>query len=422
MSGKTSFFTVDSVPGLIDGLTEFIGLQRIKKSVATWRNTMASASPVEKMHHLEAVFYWWPGFAQYWDSKRDGAPYTLATVLLAKDAMKVLEVAPGMPASVKAKYAGALGDTGNAHTHFFEISMAHHFMGLGHQIKWYEDEGHGIGEFIVVTPTIEFDVECKHLTVNAGRQVTRKEFSQLTALIDARLRKQRLMGSIHITLSKRLPKSADQLASIATAIGSGQFTGTVEFAPWGHAALELSPANDVAIDWEQSQIQMRHDMGPVGHALLHASRLDDKPVNPISIVLHSDKQDDFLMSMYDTMKDAAERQLSGSRPGLLCIHLPEIHDFRNLIEESGLKAWTTYFFSKEHNNHVAAVSYSSDTKMAEDSTGINFSADALAYKNALCRFPDAAGVKLFDVEHFPPELQPSELAQMQDFENTQDNA
>ena len=422
MAGKTSVFTVESVPGLIDGLTKFIGMQRIKKSVATWRNTMSRATPVEKMHHLGATFYWWPGFAQYWDSTKDGTPYTVATILLAKDALKVLEAETGMPATVKAKYAGALGDTGNAQTHFFEISMAHHFMGLGHRIKWFEDEGRGIGEFVVVTPTIEIEVECKHLSVDAGRQVTRKEFSQLCALIDAQLRTQRVMGNIHITLHKRLPKSADQLAGIATEIGSGQLMGTAEFAPWGRATLELSPANDVAINWEQSQTQIRQDMGPVGHAMLRAGRLNDQPVNPISMVLHSEKSDEFLMSMYDTMKDAAGRQLSGSRPGLLCIHLPEINDFPGLMDESGLKAVTSFFFSKEHNNHVCAISYSSDTKIVEDATGINFSADALAYKNALCRFPEAKGIKLFDVEYFPPELQPSELVQMQDFDTAQDNA
>ena len=98
VAGKTSVFTVESVPGLIDGLTKFIGMQRIKKSVATWRNTMSRATPVEKMHHLGATFYWWPGFAQYWDSTKDGTPYTVATILLAKDALKVLEAETGRPA------------------------------------------------------------------------------------------------------------------------------------------------------------------------------------------------------------------------------------------------------------------------------------------------------------------------------------
>lgn len=384
-------FTEASVSLAIEGLIDFVGLQRIKKSVATWRNALTNATPFEKLHVQEESFYWWQGFHLYWERKKTGAPYSLETLLLAKDAIKVLEVGQLMPASIKAKYAGALGDANNAHPHFFELSMAHHFLGMGHKLKWFEDEGRGIPEYTVTTPTVEFEVECKHFTADAGRQVTRKEFSRLSGLIDKSLRKKRLMGKVHIALTQRLPKSAQELEGIVKMIGTAAPKGRVEITPWGCVDLDLCPANDETVDWQQCQKQMAAGMGPKGHAAMHAEALNNQPVNPLSVVLHSAIQDEYVRTMYETMKEASARQLSGSRPAVLCIHIPEIRDFASLRDKSGLQSMSAYFFSKACNSHVCAVSYSSDTKMAQSAAYIDFSTDALAYKNALCKYPAAMG-------------------------------
>lgn len=410
-------FTTEDIPIHIDALTAFIGAERIKKSVATWRNSIANSPPLVRAHQRRESFYWWPGFASYWDSQTAGTTYVMETLLLAKDATKVLDVLDTMPASIKGKYAGALGDVRNAPTHLFEISMAHHFMSFGYKLQWIENTGRGIPEFIVVTPSLEFEVECKHMSVDAGRLVSREEFSRFGALVEAPLRKRHVMGSVRVMLNERLPKSLGDLeqiaATIGTAIDAGTLTGSIEFAPWGAATIKLSPANDAVIDWDATQALARSAMPLQGHVVVHAQEFNDRPVNPISLTLETVKRDEYLKAMYDTMKDAAKRQLSRSCPGLLCVHIPEINDFASLLEESSLRNMTAYFFSKECHDHVCAVGYSSDTRIISEPTGYQFTADALAYKNAYCRFPGANELRLFSRESTPPEMLASELKQMQ---------
>ncbi len=372
---------------------------------------------------MQESFYWWPGFASYWESKATGSPYSMETLMLAKDATKVLDALEGMPASVKGKYGGALGDVRNAPMHLFEISMAHHFMSFGYSVRWLEDAGRGIAEFIVVTPDIEFDVECKYITVNAGRLITREEFSRFGSLVEAELRKRRVMGSVRVTLIDRLPKPLPDLGKIAATIGAafdaGTISGPIEFAPWGAADVELAAANDVPIDWDEAQMKMRDAMPSYGHAFARAESLNGKPVNLITLTSKSVKQDEYLKAIYCTIKDAAYRQFSKSRPGLLCVHIPEISNFENMLDESSLRNMTAYFFSKSDHRHVCAISYSSDTRIILEETGYQFTIDALAYKNAFCRFPGAKDIQLFSHESPVPELQTSEFEQMKNFDTNE---
>jgi hypothetical protein len=413
-------FTPEDISTHIDALTKFVGEERIKRSVATWRNSIQKSPPLVSAHREQESFYWWPGFVNYWESKATGAPYTMATVLLAKDATKILDVLETMPESIKVKYAAALGDGRNTAAYLFELNMAHHFMSFGHTIQWIEDTGRGIAEFIVVTPTIEFEVECKHISVDAGRLITRQEFSRFAALVEDAMRKRRVMGNVRLMLDDRLPKLSADLEQMASMIGAafdeGGGVGQLALPPWGTAIIQLSPANDAAIDWEEAQSIMRAAKPKQGHAFMHAQKLNDQPVNTILVTLETAKRDEYLRAIYDTLKDAAKRQLSKVRPGVLCVHIPEIRDFSGLLEESGLHNMTAYFFSKDGNAHICAVSYSSDPRIIWEPTGYRFTTDALAYKNANCRFPYANQIRLFSHETVPPELRESELEDMKVFD------
>lgn len=414
-----TFTTTDIAPN-IESLIAFIGQERIKKSISSWQNSIQNSPQLIRDHRLQESFYWWPGFSDYLNSQQLGTPYSMKTLQLAKDATKVLDVLETMPDSIKAKYAGALGDVRNAPTHLFEISMAHHFMSFGYKIKWIEDIGRGIAEFIVVTPTIEFEVECKHITVNAGRLIAREEFSRFGALIETQLRKRRLGGTIRVIINDRLPKPLQDLgeivATVTPAIDSGIVDGQIEFPPWGTAIVELAKMDDLPIDWDAAQAQMRSSAPHQGHALARADSINGRPTNLIMLTLESIKPDEHLKAIYGTLKGAADRQLSKLRPGLLCVHIPEINDFGSMADESGLRKMTAYFFSNERHNHVSAISYSSDTHIISEDTGYQFTNDALAFKNAVCRFPGANEIRLFGHESAAPKLATSELEQMKDFD------
>ncbi len=155
------------------------------------------------------------------------------------------------------------------------------------------------------------------------------------------------------------------------------------------AHIHLTPFDDALIDWDATLATARAFTTEQGHSVTKADSIDDAPANPITVAAKSMERDAYLRAIYVTMKEAAKRQLSGTRPALLCIYIPEIRDFSSLVDESGLKAMTEYFFGKPENAHVFAVAYTSDTQSIKEQNGYQFSADMLVFKNALCKFPAA---------------------------------
>lgn len=405
--------TLHDITPLIDDLIAFVGHDRLKKSVATWRNALQNARPAERIQQEKAAFYWWRGLAEHWQCQASGDAPTLATQLLAKDAMKIRDLLPTMPASVKKQFAGALGDARNAASHLHEISMAHHCLGLGGQIDWCEESGQGIPEFVARFPELEFDVECKYLSPDIGRRVARAEFVRFAATIEPQLRKCRVMGHVHFALHDGLPhaaKYAHVAATLRSAIAGGLQVGRLDMPPWGEAHLAIRAADNVPIDWDAAQPAFRAAAPVQGHALVHAQQLTGQPANPIVLSVASAEKDAYLHAVYCIMKEAAQRQLSGTRAGLLCIHIPEINDFSSLMDESGLRQITAYFFAKPEHAHVFAVAYTSDTHIIDEPTGFRTTASALAFKNGNCRFLSASSFRLFGQEELPPELSPAWLA------------
>lgn len=398
-----TFHDHDVAP-LIQALIAFVGQDSFAKCLATWRNSLLNARPIERVQADQSAFYWWPGLAHFaqW---QPGMPHAPATLLLAKDAIKLLDLLTTMPDSVKKEFAGALGAYLKAPGHLHELSMAHHLAQIGCQIRWFEHAGGGIPEFLAIRPDLAFEVECKRISVDAGRQLARGAFARFADEIIGAVRRRKLMGRVHVVLTRRLPAPAQQAqiaASLGAALDAGHYQGSIALLPWGQAELALQPADDGVVDWEAAQADARAQHAPELHAVVHGQPVAGGAANLIRLTTMSMERSAYLRTIYKTMKAAARDQLSGNHPGLLCIHIPEIRDFTGLLEDSALKDMTAYFFSQVEHAHVFAVAYTSDTRVMEESTGFQFTADALAFKNAGCKFPEAFDFRLFPHEVIAP--------------------
>ena len=93
-----------------------------------------------------------------------------------------------MPLSVQKKYRRDLMDVARARDYLFEIHIAWHFYLRDHDLQWYEDDGQKHPEFLVKTPSFDFNVECKRISVDTSRQIKREDFYRLVQDLESILK------------------------------------------------------------------------------------------------------------------------------------------------------------------------------------------------------------------------------------------
>jgi hypothetical protein len=193
------------VPELVGSLIQLLGIGRVRKAVQSWNKSIQSSRGLVKEYFARNSFRWWPAFKDYWDAERKQvADFPLSVIALAKDARKLFDLLPEMPASVRKKFAHALSSRENSPSHVFEISIAWHFWKQGHSIQWFKDGEGPIPEFLVKTPTFEFEVECKQIGVDSSRSVSRLDFCRLAQEIVDAAKAQKVMGQIDVVLNRPL--------------------------------------------------------------------------------------------------------------------------------------------------------------------------------------------------------------------------
>jgi hypothetical protein len=404
---ERTFGPADVAP-LIHFLVQLIGIEKVSAAVASWRRGVPKADCAERRQYLDQSFPWWSAFEEFWALTQPARPGQVvmasATVLgLAKDAQKLQDLLPGMPATVRSKYAAALSSIDNAPGHFFEIDMAHHFWMSGHSITWCEAaQGQKMPEFIVHTPTFDFEVECKQMSVDKGRSITRADFARLADQVIKRFRAQGLCGTIKVDLLAPLSAKQNGLANLAEAISqlakTGARTGSHMIAPWGDVTLDIIEADAAVVDFDEMQIQLRARTPLHAHSLISAEGRapDSPPINPLAMTVACVRPDTFNDAIKRTLYQAAGSQLSGDRPGVLCVFIPEIRDFEALGPENRLERIAGSLFDGADRSHLAGVMYASHGQVVPDGAGsVLMTAPALAFTNSNCRFPELRGFRFF---------------------------
>jgi hypothetical protein len=389
-------FNQTQIIPLIESLIQFIGIGRFKNAVAGWRNACSKSRKLTKRYHFEQSFHWWRALDEYWEAtspkRKRPAPLTTHIVALAKDTQVVQTVVATMPGPLKARFATALGSRENAPAALFEISVAHQFLKLGYSLTWCEDDGTPMPEFIAMKGSLSFEVECKQISFDTGRHIARADFCQLADQLEPKLRKLQFMGRVEITLNDRLsgkPQDREQIANdIAKAAGAGA-SGEINFA-WGSAVMQLQPHDQRAIDFPALELAERESKPLHAQMLVTADNLDGPAANPLTISAQSRHADDVLTAAYSTLSVAARRQLSGARPGVLCLFLPEITDYESLKDAPAFRKLVDDLFDSNSRSHVAAVVFSSHDRVQKLPDGMYFDKPVLAYRNGQCCFPEAA--------------------------------
>jgi hypothetical protein len=270
---------------------------------------------------------------------------------------------------------------------FLEIDTAAHYWQLGYEIEWPsppEDQGIRISEFIASEGAINVEVECKSQAPDSGRMVARPRFYRLTDEITALLASLDLAGKVLISVPARLPTSDDWKNRLLAEIRGAALAGSTSITLDDSTIVEISLSSAssflvpvVELLREAAQLQVPHSQ-----VAISGSRNNGSVQVPVIVRFQSTSPDRVLASYLEDLRDA-NRQLSGTRPGVIVCFVPEVQSFEGLQSESALHNMTAAFFQRHAKESVYAVSYVSDSTAIQEGLSITRSSPAIAFHNHL---------------------------------------
>ncbi|MBL7152839.1 MAG: hypothetical protein ISS79_03925 [Phycisphaerae bacterium] len=382
---------------LINKLVGFLGEPNVKRCLQRHERSLKSAGPIFREYYLKKRHPWLSALEQYYEltnkAKSIHKHLTPELQALAIDAKKVIALQNKVSDSVKKKYKRVLLDSNHAHNYLFEIHVAWHFFANGHDIQWYEDDSSKQPEFIVKLPGLQFNVECKRISVDIARKIHRKDFYGFADKLIPEIEKINYAGRLDIILEERLKSSnCNKLCmEVMKVMNGGMLQGDCEIAPFGSLALDMSYASGVSIDMNESMEKLYERKADEACGAIFARSEGGKPVDPIELTVMSKKADEVLDTIKDRISEAAEEQLDVSKPGLIACFLEGIDGFElhKLRSNSGLQVMTNYILDKDEFSHIAGISYSSESMVKKGSNYEEIFNAGLFFRNHKCKFEEA---------------------------------
>lgn len=384
------------IGNLIGKLIRFLGEVEVKRCLQRYDTSLRSAGIFYREYYLKTRHPWWDALTQYYAIESRGLSIkkhlTPEIKGLGGDAKKIATVQHTMPESVRMKFRKDLMDDDAAYAYLLEINIAWHFILKKYEIKWFENDDDSHSEFIVKTPDLEFEVECKRIKSDASRKIRKRDFYRLAEKLIQKIHSRRLFGSVDIVLSDRLHGSEQYIVSLVDEIDGiikanntqGCFSTSL-----GTMQLNLEPVNSIIVNLNERFNNLFEKKAPHALGAIFSRSLSGVPVDPIELTLSSLKSDDYIKGVRNKLSDAATNQLSKSRPGLIVCFLEGVDDLRGYEKNSALQLMCHELFLKKELSHVAAISYCSESvveKMVHDERHYN---QSLLFRNQNCQFSKA---------------------------------
>lgn len=392
MSNAINTIRAIETPEHIEKLIEFCGRNRIKKAIQKYKKSILFSKPIYREYYLKFRHPWWEAFIVYNKYLKSRKPFTgeldERLINLVCDAKMIELLQEKMPNNVKKKFKRDLLDNNSAVSYLLELKTAWQYYLKGHQIVWYDNKKKH-PEFKVITNSFEFDVECKRISVDANRKIRRSDFYRFMDILVPKLIDMKIMGNIEIILQSRLQNSPSKLKHIGLKIlehiKSGDFIEDFYLEDI-LIKTNLVKGGNIIVNIEERYTDFYSRLPSGAHGIIIPRNFNNYPVDPLEIIVKSEKSDKYLSGVYKKLQNAASTQLSNDIPGLIVCHIPEIIDFTGLEKDSSLVNMTNKLFSKKENKHLAAIIYVSDTLLLPKFYGGLTQNPALLYRNHNCKF------------------------------------
>jgi hypothetical protein len=277
--------------------------------------------------------------------------------------------------ALRKKMTGALDDEVGLSPLAFEMRTVVHFMAAGFDVEFHDlCEGGGY-DFLVRKAGIEMEVECKSVSGDLGHRVHVRRQYQLAPYISGPMhttRKDGIVKVLVVTLPERLYPNHEFMVAVGARIGEAlsKFQSVTEGEPCAVAYHEL-PIAGSPFDCESPPRINENDVidycnRMIGDEIGHSIMTFNPRRSATVIALRSAKPNSFLDYVYRNLKEAASKQLSGTKPGIICVQ------FRNMTstqlrgiaaaptqsgKPNGVQLMTAKFFHGGARDHVHTLAY-----------------------------------------------------------------
>lgn len=204
-----------------------------------------------------------------------------------------------------------------------EFGIATHFVRRGYSISWPEMEESGDFDLMVhgIGPD-GLEVECKSASVDKGRKIHKRD-----ALVFNHLVRQKLEAAAHrlksgmavvLTIPDRLPSAFHDRQNLAERVGRAILVGkSVGFDDGGDVRLSEFDIAQYPNLGPPLAPRLRQDIDNItGTRNREAMILGRKGGGALVFVVQSRQEDTFLRYVFNSVREAARKQLSAKRAGL----------------------------------------------------------------------------------------------------------
>jgi hypothetical protein len=282
---------------------------------------------------------------------------------------------------MRKRVAGSFQNPSDMRALRLELTTAAHFARRGHRLQWPEMVGGGTFDLLVADMgNGGVEVECKSISNDKGRNIHRREALEFHHLLSCELvhirRTLKIGLSVVLTVPGRLPTPHADRQTLAKRVSQQIVRGSSALFDDGTdiriTEFDLARLGDV-VD-ERRGASLRAAIKDVTDTQnREAMLICTQAGGALAFVVRSALDDDLINATFKALSDAAKRQLSATRPGLL------IAGFEGLTSEqlwsiaqqdrdadqmpTALSIRVSRFLSSHHRNHVVGVGFLSSSAL-----------------------------------------------------------
>jgi hypothetical protein len=342
------------VPAILKSFSVFLGEDNLKRRIETAEKMFTRASPIYGEYFVRRKQFLWIGahqirhLIQAKQFRQKSVTPSIAVAL--HHIASIRNVVHTMPSWKKNDFRSRLTDkSGSDLPALIEIAAASRIVTLGGKIRWIPEQERGKRVFDILASYqgIEFEVECKAKTVDAGRKFSRGALYQFA---DRLLASEIVMSSkqpllVSITMDSRFPVDHQHqnalIRILEGLIGGG---GTKEAGPGCDVSIETLTA-------EELEGRARMELDEFEHRLA---------IRGLVVSFRSRKSDQMIANFEADLRDAL-KQFSGNRPAVIVCYVPEIDSFAG-VEKAGTETYALVhrFLTREDAQNIVSLTFASD--------------------------------------------------------------
>jgi hypothetical protein len=326
---------MDRVPELLDWVADFMGQPWLTKHLQAFEQYKRAQARVVTVPDLHPLV---PGLADRAALPTSASPsrplaLSPATIRAATYAYDLRLVGQYIPSALTSpKLVARLQKRNDAVSLLFELAVGVHFLLNGCDVRLPELTSDSNIDVLVNCGPTQVEIQCKRKAEGSGRKVPNKFFRRLVLMVSDAWRAADGDFTIVLECRDRLDKS--DLSTLGAEIngrlaGGWQGTADVKEPAYTLTMERRGPAGD-KVPAEALKKQLAPFFSDPTHPP-HLALIDQlpiqllepaAPVSPAYFLCRSRQQDTVLDNVMESFREGA-RQVNGTKPGVVAVHVPE---------------------------------------------------------------------------------------------------